>query len=571
MNETLFLDLSKIIEDQSSVKKEISPDHWGTIDYEIEERFGKMLFVGEETEPPKISLVPNVTGWQRIYICTVKMDFNNKFNIKLSSDKAFSSVFPPKENPPVKWAPHEYSQEFFWKCADMTSQKIEIRKPKTYNPCGVAIAWLRFESMTESEIEELKEYRNSPKNAHYHFDGNEHTMEELNSPNDALTRLSVLKNSDADICSMEFVSDYGVTDRTNGTMYSLSSKAFATGDKKFRANKQAYYKEKIDFLHNINVKALAAYRMSVTSFGVDSYGRMELEFAETHPEYYCKTRDGRTVSICSYAYPEVHDYVINGFKDVLQHGFDGISLILHRGIMINFEEPVIKRFKEKYPDLDPRTLPIKDDRLNGIWCEFMTKFMRKLRKETTESKGHPIIINILTDFDPDTAKHIGLDIESWAKEGLIDSVCQDTMEAYEEIEDCLNEDGLINLDKYTQKIKKTETVRRFFGYNIEKIVCGAKKYKNIADRYNIKFYGGIYSWPANTDMILENHRKLKELGINNFSVYNFVHLSVTQPFYHTLANICHDKIDERYIRPSNHRVMSLGGLDISTFNPNWRG
>ena len=572
MKEILFSDLAQIVKNKENIKNELTPDRWQAMDYEVGDFSGKALVAGEETFPKNLILEPNLKGWHRIYVSMIRPDFANKLYIKLTSEETFTSIYPPTENPPTKWASYEYAQEFFWKCADMTNEEIEIRKPVLYNSNGTLLAWLRFEEMTAEEVVAYKNSLNDPKfkNAHFHFDGNEHTLEELNSETDCLIRLSNVKNSDAEICSMEVTSDYDIKGPENLTMYSKTKRAFSEDEIKYGKNKAVYYKKKIDFLHQNNVEALAAFRMSIANFGVDAVGRIRTNFAENHPEFFCKTRDGRSVQICSYAYPEVWDYTISALKEALKYGFDGVSLILHRGIMINFEAPVIDRFKEKYPDIDPCLLPIKDARLNGIWCEFMTEFMKKLRKELDEYANRHVKINIITDFNPETAKHLGIDIETWAKNGLIDCICQDTMELYEDIDNCMDGE-FIDMEKYVEKRKRTETVRRFHGHDLNKLIDGAKAYMDIAEKYNVKFYGGIFSWPSNTQTILENQKKLKAIGVENFSVYNFIHLSVHKPYLHALANICHDEIEEKYCEVKNFRVQKLNGWDISTYNPNWRG
>lgn len=570
MKEILFSDLTQIVKNKNAVTADLTSKNWFAMDYEISETKGKALVAGEETEPEDAILAPQLKGWHRIYICTVKMEFQNRFHLKLSSDIAFESVVPPKEGTPSKWAPYEYAQEFFWKCADMSDNDIILKKPKGFNNEGSAVTWFRFEEMTTEEVEEYKAYTStkSNKNAHYHYDGNENTMEAIAENDNVLSRYSRLKNSDAEICSMEITSDYDVK-KSPETMMRKASRLIADGDTVHRENKEKYYKTKIDFLHSINVEALAAYRMSIADLGIDFDGHIKTGFVQKHSEMFCKIRDGRTVQVCSFAYPEVWDYAINGFKEALGYGFDGVSLILHRGIMIGFEEPVIKRFHEKYPDIDPCLLPIKDPRMHGIWCEFMTEFMTKLRKELDEFAGRHVKINIITDYSPETAKHIGIDIETWAKNGLIDCICQDTMELYEQIDDCMDGE-FIDMKKYIEKCKVTETVRRFHFHDLEKIIEGAKKYMEIAAKYNVKFYGGIFSWPSDAETIIENRKKLKEIGVKNFSVYNFVHLSVHQPLYHALANLCHDKINEKYCAVKNFKVQMLNGFDISTYNPNWR-
>ena len=78
--------------------------------------------------------------------------------------------------------------------------------------------------------------------------------------------------------------------------------------------------------------------------------------------------------------------MIGKFADMVNLGFDGISLIFIRGIHIGFDEPVIERLKEFYPDVNPYLLPMADSRLNGVWCEFMNEFTTKLRNKVEISR-----------------------------------------------------------------------------------------------------------------------------------------------------------------------------------------
>jgi hypothetical protein len=150
-------------------------------------------------------------------------------------------------------------------------------------------------------------------------------------------------------------------------------------------------------------------------------------------------RNGATLKVCSYAYDEVQDYMVSQLVGFMDYGFDGVSLIFHRGAHIGFEEPVIRRFAELYPDVDPFVLPAADERLNGVWSDFMTTFMRKLRNALDAASDRHLKINVITDYTPATSKLFGLDVERWAKEHLIDQVLQTIMETFEDLDGCLNQ------------------------------------------------------------------------------------------------------------------------------------
>ena len=60
-----------------------------------------------------------------------------------------------------------------------------------------------------------------------------------------------------------------------------------------------------------------------------------MKFVDDNPQFCSRTRTGTRVDACSYAYPEVQDFIINRFENIVKYGFDGISLIFHRVLNFN--------------------------------------------------------------------------------------------------------------------------------------------------------------------------------------------------------------------------------------------
>ena len=52
--------------------------------------------------------------------------------------------------------------------------------------------------------------------------------------------------------------------------------------------------------------------------------------------------------------------------DAVAYGFDGVSLIYHRGTHIGFEQPVLDRFHALYPNIDPQRLGVAGGSYGGI-------------------------------------------------------------------------------------------------------------------------------------------------------------------------------------------------------------
>jgi hypothetical protein len=254
----------------------------------------------------------------------------------------------------------------------------------------------------------------------------------------------------------------------------------------------------------------------------------------------------------------------------MKYGFDGLTLIYHRGLHIGFDALCLSLFEERYPGVDPFTLPVTDERLNSVWCDIMTDFMRELRSELTEKCGKDAKINVIVDYSPKTSKHFGLDVEKWAKEGLIDSVLQGIMEMYEDLDGTLDRDGRIIIDKYCEKLKKEPVLRRYHDTDIKKASDGAREYLEISKRYGIEFYATL-PWPHKCppEEYKENRKALSKLGAEKFLSWNTNHLLYDLPEARAALSSATSN-DEWYI-PRRIRTTSLAGSNIAIFNPNWRG
>ena len=469
------------------------------------------------------------------------------------------------------WTPCEYAQEFLWKCANLTDEQLIISKPDSHFRNTCAITWIRCVPMTADETLEYKK-RKSAGNIHVHFDEDTNAEDSLDSDEALLTRYVSLKNTDAGECSLEISFDYDTPSHEEIPTLLAIDTGWHKGDITFQKKKAHAYKLRCDFLHKNGIKAYAANRMSVTEF-TPPYTNAQWTnktFVREHPKYYCTLRDGSKIAVCSYAYPEVRDYVINNLLSVMKYGFDGVTLIFHRGLHIGFDEPVLEVFSKKYPGLDPFTLPVTDTRLNGVWCDFMTAFMTELRRKLYAKCGSDKRINVIVDFSPETSVHFGLDTEKWAKMGLVDSVCQGIMEMYEDLEGTLDKKDRIDLVKYKEKMKHDPVLKRFFDTDIEKICEGAKKHLEICDRCGIDFCVTL-PWPHK--LAPEAHKeyidRLRALGVTKFLSWNTNHLLYDHP--EAAAALSSSNLTEEMYTTVQHRVTSLSGSNIGIFNPNWRG
>ena len=104
----------------------------------------------------------------------------------------------------------------------------------------------------------------------------------------------------------------------------------------------------------------------------------------------------------NYAYPEVHRYQMAFVQELLErYDPDGLELDWMRF---------------------PNHLTPGKAREEG---RFLTEFVREVRELTrdwSEKRGHPIRLGVRAPVHPDAAAGVGLDAETWAREGLVDLI-----------------------------------------------------------------------------------------------------------------------------------------------------
>jgi len=142
------------------------------------------------------------------------------------------------------------------------------------------------------------------------------------------------------------------------------------------------------------------------------------------------------------AYPEVRERVIERFVEAMRRfGYDGITFytyVENVGLRypdeFEFNQPVINLFRERYPDVDPRTATLTEgQREHWRRCrgQFVTQFLRELH-EALAADGRRVMM-ILDAAHPDVVQPwwgkpvpgtgpIQLAWEYWVREGIVDGL-----------------------------------------------------------------------------------------------------------------------------------------------------
>lgn len=538
MEQIIISNLNEIVKNTDELVQVQEKDKWMYMEYTAKDIHGNMLVSSFFDHPADLTLAPNVKGWCKVYVAFVKL--GGTFNMKLTGDADFTAFGAPTMSVPAQWQANEFIPEFFWRAVDMTDKEITLQKTPGN---GVPnLCWLRFIPMTDAEVKEYLAY-NAPakKNTHAHFGGG--------SVADTNRALRTLQNTDVDIATLEVPLFFDAD---------VKKDAFAA------------YKAQTEMAGSYGVKLYAGYRLSLASAKMFFSPDAGNAFVEAHPEYAIATRDGRALSIASYAYPAVQDFMIEQIKEAIACGFDGVSLFVNHGMMVAFEQPVLDAVSAKY-GVDARTLTMDDARLNGAWCEIMTAFVKRLGAELDKAAGRHIAINLISDFEPATAKRVGIDIEALAADKAIDSVCQDLMAHTEVLDGCLKEDGTVDLDAYKEMLKTKAPMSRTTGENPDLIKAGVPKYLALAEKYGIDFYAYMCTRKPRAKGYIDWIDELKALGVKNFTTMSFDTYSGDIPRRNLVSKLGHEAIDTTLCEVTAYHTMSLNDSDMSTYVPNWRG
>ena len=567
----LFTNLQDIAVNKDVISHTTEAGKWRSIEYRTKLGSGQLLVASVNVQPEPVTFRLNLKGWYKIYVCLFDMMSENYCFVKLSDDEVYTPVAQVRRGNPRDWQYTEYMQEFYWKCADLTNQDFILAKPDYLLPSCSGLSWIRCEEMAEEEIAlYIASQHKENKCVQMHFDPDSFFSDRSNDKKEHFANLHMLKNTNMDFCTLEYSMLYDHEHEENYIPLRQGEQYLNTGNYTY----EEMFKKYLSFAHENNFKLYAAHRMSMANFYAPfTIPEFRNVFIKNNRKYYCRNRDGSTLNVCSYAYEEVQQYVIEHMLNMIKLGFDGISMIMHRGIHIAFDQPVLDRFYELYPEIDPHLLPITDERLHGVWCEFMTAFMAKVRKALDDNFDRHIPVNVITDYGLDTAKHLGLDVETWAKNGLIDCLSQADMETYEDLTDCMSTENpsLIDLDKYKTRLEDYQIIKRKYGTNVEKVCAHIPEYLNIEEKYGTKVYH-VLPWMStiSPERYMDAVEQLTKCGAKRFLAWNTNHICMNWPEFHMITTLGNPKglnVTQRQF----YRVLSLDHSDISQYNPNWRG
>ena len=573
-NQEIFItDMYEAFEPKEIIKRDGQRSTWSWLTYNTVDYNGTMLLTPNCNQPSDLSFDPKLCGWYKIYI-TFAGAPGSILHAKLSSDSCFVYVMS-----------HQASlydmEQVFWRCADLTDEKIVITTNNTSHQ-HAAIAALRFIPMTDEEIALCKadKQRTDTKRMYVTEDmGNcfwDHTKM---TPDDWRSVVACYRDSDVEWFSAEFsppLEEDPPKDWFNNEIYAAM----------------------VDEAHKLGIKFAVSNRMGHWGVGYPYYFKGSgYEFVDDHPEYHCLDRDGSIVGALSYAFPEVRKHKIDAYVTAAKCGADAVCLLACRGVpYVLFEKPVADAFYEKYGEY-PYEYTFDDPKLRDIHCEFMTQYLREMRQALDEEFGKNKIRIQLRGFNSiEDCANIGFDVYKLAEEGLIDEVATHTRRYFEDIPpELMKEDDptKIDIEKFTKHIYantgNSDTTALYWEdacyapfRNSRGIIPGPRSFeenvqqwKEFSDKFGIRVYHEMFHMCKDPEKAKKNIEILYQNGGDGITLFNTCMFSHNPVLWPILAKSGHkDEFSELEPTPSGYkktRVYEFDGVNMNRYKPLWGG
>lgn len=432
----------------------IEPGKWHLLSYETKEFSGHMLTAPSMIEAPPVTRKINLKGWYQISLGLWNPPFaydgDPLLKIKLSGDPAFRRIAYRKSADTQKTS---FLREVPFTEVDMTGQDIVIGKSNGLLPNSAFLAYLRFRPMSDAEVNAIQEKRKqSPRNLTACLDGMSYFWASETGTEEQLREMVELYRH-SDVGKVLWAATYGSltgypTQVKGATfvaeaspmqfMQTVPGNSYALGNNHYYKSMLSFAEKGIvpqqviaEHAHSMGLKFDLMIRLGILGgFGL----RENDNFARFHPEFRQVQRDGTPVSKSSYAFPEVRQLVLDQIRETVEKiDADGINLCFVRGPhFLQYEEPILKSFRETYPGEDPLKISESDPRLLQIRADIMTGFMKDARKvldEVGAKKNKKLTLSVWVwpwervVWLGGTPLQEGLDVKKWITEGLLDSVC----------------------------------------------------------------------------------------------------------------------------------------------------
>jgi Glycosyl hydrolase-like 10 len=437
--EQIISDLS-IAQPSQAVSAMPVQDRWVLIPYEGNSVSGQMLWSPARNNPPDVSIpLPNL-GLCDIHIGiyasgTWPWYFNLigvygqrsswvRLMLRLSDTEVFDEMVPANHPEEQRLG---FVTETFWKTVKLDGQSLVLSPPRkeVYQDTCTLVAYIRLVPREQTES-----WPTSTKRLTAYFDSN-YYGHYVSSSSDVKSMLNPLRDSDyntilwttcrEDSCyypskvgnvlppkSMKGVYPYWMGEDLHTML--------ARGEDPLRSV--------CEVGHDMGMKVFASYRRMTC--------RMPPFIFPLHPDamfmkrrdLWCADPQGKPVPHLSIAYPEVRKRMIDLLvEQATNYDIDGVHFYFSRSVpFVYYERPFLEAFQQAH-GIDPRSLPITDQRIWRTRAALFTPLLRELRQALDvvgDRRGKRFEIAMHAQNTLDHCLYYGVDVPLLAREGLLD-------------------------------------------------------------------------------------------------------------------------------------------------------
>ena len=586
MKEILFSDLANLCLPQTHISEDRMKDKWCVYTYETAHISGNMLIAMPDSYPEDIVFSPGLFGWYHIFagLYTATED-PASIELKLSSDAAFMTLGTSAEE---GYASH-IIEDVFWRSCELHGDSIHIGKHLSFAQAEkYTLAWFRFVPMTEEEIAAYKTEKERKDTKRIYAANDMHNMLCTFNMRRRDAWKSVAANCiDSDI---EWLAIENLA-KDDGGLACCDTETFSFDrgyDKSFAEQWSDCFsydtlKNLVVYGKSLGLKMCISMRSALwcMEFPYDKIF-FDHRFTKEHTHLRCIDRDGEKTEYLSYIYPEVQEYLISEFVRMAEAGADAVQPLFSRGWpYILFEKPFTDLFLERYKE-DASVLPLDDERIIALKCEIMTDFMRKLRKRLpAQTELHAKVLFSVYDN-----RLMGLDVEAWAKEGLVDRIVCDERRIREVLPASIMENGKINLPAYTKYAR--ESLKPAVRYDYDDIFPPFPDSKGILqgpisqkerisefmelEKYGITVYIEIMPRNLSPEEIKRKANEIYVCGGEHIGLWDVNSRMIRTAEWNVWRHIGHkEDIDAIETKTTLHRVLKIGGRNVRNYKPMWGG
>ena len=589
--EVLYTYLDEHFEPRENLSPYALMDKWRIVPVGTAEYSTNML-ASLGGHPEDVTLSPELEGWYKIYLHTPGQSV---LHLKLSGDPCFCAATASLRD-------FYTMEEFLWRCTDMTGQSLTLTRKRDANDRHSMLAAIRFVPMSEEEVAQYQaeEARTDTKRLYATDDMHAHLYFEHTRTLDDWRAVALnYAHSDVEWLSIEQIRNF-VSCRlpTKDTANFCFPRA---GDRNVQEQYPLFDYEKVlktvvEQGHSQGLKMSVSLRMGAwgLTYPYDQY-YFDCDFMQENPQWRTYDRNGDEIAAISYAYPEVRKFMVDELLNMARSGCDAVTLIAHRGIpYVLYEKPVADRFFELYGEY-PYELPLDEPRLNALHCEIMTGLMREIRTALDAEFGKGKIgLHVRTLYSPYDTKYVGLDVEEWAKEGLIDAIISYPVRFHEMLPDEVWQDAAhtrIDLAKYTNFVRTKAGATIHPGdcellppiKNSRGELCGPEgqaehvaEWMALEQKYGVKVYFEIMPRHLSNEEFKRRALDLYASGAERIALWDTYGRAPMKAMWSTAGRLGHkDELADMDVGEGEYyrrfRIYRIAGADISRYEPFWGG